>query len=213
MAETMSIRAFAKNVAGVSEGAIRKAIKKERIVKGYVDGKIVVEIAKKELGIHANISTTRSKAIFDLADGKEAKPQPNLKETKPKDKVVIPRQRIDRVKKKRVIEYPESEEDEQSESTGSFEESNKIAAKYKAKILKLEYEEKQGESIKLSDLTNALYALGVEIRTSIMNVGEKVIDNVLASSDRTEALNLLNDELAKALHGVANLHNKEFKSK
>lgn len=198
MSELMSIRGFAKTV-NLSEGAIRKAIKGKRIVSGYANGKIISDIARTELGLSASISSTRSDAIFELADEKEV-----IKKESPKE----------RVEKKKKVESVKEDYDleaEETESENSFKGANRMLAKYKAKIAKLEYEEKEKQLVRISDISKALFAMGTELRIALLSLPEKTIDNILASIDRVDAIKLLNDEIEKILIKVSSIQEKQFK--
>ena len=188
--EHISIREFSRRM-GVSDTAIRKAIKSKRIISGVSYDKknipfIIFEVAKNELLKTVEVSTVRSPSLINLTDSfSEFDFNTFGNNNAPKNEI----------------------------NNESFSRINDEIAFYKKQILKQQYEENEKILVKKTDISKALYEMGVEIRTSILSIPEKTIDNILASVDRTEAVNILKDELVKSLIGLATIHKRELQKK
>lgn len=182
MSETaISIRKFSRDLK-VSDTAVRKAIKADKIVKGVQRDEagnptgIFPVIALKEWKENSNPNTFR--AGKNAVDEKEDLPEP-----------------------------PPKKEDETS-----LAQINRAKAFVELKLKKLELEKKQGTLVEVEKVYQQLFNAGKEISGAILVVPDRVIDNILACSNRTDAHALLYKELEGALEKMARLPEINFAS-
>lgn len=69
----------------------------------------------------------------------------------------------------------------------------------KAEKLRLEVEEKKGKLIDKQQAYRAMFAMGVEIRTALLGIPDRVVDDMLASKTRHEAHKVLYDAIEAEL--------------
>lgn len=194
----ISVNAFAKQI-GISEAGVRKAIKSGRIVKGYdfEKKKIDPEIASQELG--KNIHRSKNEKVIQLDKIKEKE--------------------IEIFKNNNALLTDEQENeteeidnfDDKPTNANSLTEANRKKINLQSDKLLIELKELKKELVRKTDIASALYAMGVEIRTSLLSIPEKTIDNILASVDRTEAINILTEELSRSLNGLSSIHKRDLK--
>lgn len=164
----VSQRQYAQ-MLGVSNEAVRKAIKNNFIVKGF-DGKFIYpKIANKEWGDFARKPVTAK--LTEPSTTTPNEPKPNPKAT---NAITI---------------------------TGDddFGEARRKKEILSAKLLALELAERQGQLVQKEAVYKELYKIGQELRSELLNVPERNIDNILASNNRSEAKNLLTDAILQIL--------------
>lgn len=176
--EKISKREFARRV-GVSETAIRKAIKDGRIVKGYdPEGKrksIIYEVALEEYS--ANHDPVRA----TIKKPKTRKPKPEaLQDIQADAEVAVA-----------------VEDDGQLHIDFNKSRAEKMA--YEAKIKKIEYNQKQGLLVERDAVYKALYSKGKEIRTALEAIPDRIVDDVLASQTRNEGHSLITKAINEVL--------------
>lgn len=182
----VSGRQFAKMV-GQSEGAVRKAVSRNSILKGVTaDGKYIPEIAaaewgKKILPEFLKPQPAKTKAV-KLAPQKKTPEIKIEKKLKPDDiiKGILDEEYDDEFK------FPEIDDDEiedgpLNENSSKAEAERKLAI-YKAQIMELGYQEKKGEMIPKSKL-KVLFEYGAQIRSSFESLPDKLLDEILANAD------------------------------
>lgn len=90
----------------------------------------------------------------------------------------------------------------------SFTEARRINEILRAKLLYLEYEEEKKKLVNKEDINKQLFALGQQIKSALMSIPDRCIDNILASKGRADAHMLLTNELHNALEGFINTSTK-----
>lgn len=101
---------------------------------------------------------------------------------------------------------PRSEAKIQLNAETPFVEARRINEIIRGQIQALELKKQQGLLVSKDEINNQLFRLGQQLKSNIMNLPDKVIDNILASKSRAEAHLLLTNELHGALESVV----KEF---
>jgi DNA-binding transcriptional MocR family regulator len=161
MSEKISIREFARRL-NVSDTTIHKAIKAERIVKGYTEGagrkSIDYEIAKREY--NSTASPTRE----------NRKPPRSAESSGITAQAVIPF-------------------DEGDPASMNAERLRKIKAE--ADLKELELKEKTGALTSRDEVYRELFAIGKELRVALVAIPDRVIDDLMASANRNEAHGIL----------------------
>lgn len=99
-----------------------------------------------------------------------------------------------------------------SAQSASMASARTASAVYKAKILELEMKQKQGVLVERDQVYKALFVAGQEVRTSLLAIPDRFIDNILASHSRNEAHKLLYDAIADALEQLSELDKRELNS-
>lgn len=175
--EKISKREFARRI-GVSDTAVRKAIKAGKIVKGFdPEGgreSILFEIALREY------SATHNPAKATL----KRKPKP-IKSKASKSIDPAP--------------APEPEEAGEGQTVIDFNTSRAKKMQYEAKIKRLEYEEKTGKLVDRESVYKGLFQIGKEFRNTMQALPDRVIDDIMASTTRNEGHAVLVKALNAAL--------------
>jgi hypothetical protein len=78
-------------------------------------------------------------------------------------------------------------------------ELDRLKAEVQLQLSALELRERKGQLVDKDRVYRALYGIGQEIKTSILSVPDKVLDNILAAGTRNEAFQLLYAALTDAL--------------
>ena len=73
----------------------------------------------------------------------------------------------------------------------AYAESRAATEYYKSQIAKIELDEKQGLYVKKEDVYKALYESASNLRSAILSVPKLVVDDVMACTDRGEAIELI----------------------
>lgn len=219
MENCISKNQFAKDM-GVDEKLIRRAIIDGKIKLGVVlDGKgrewINPEVAKAEFVSSLNVRRLRSKSTQALANSvidysllKEnqvviEKPLPEVVNEKPK------------AEKKRVVYEMTDEErlDAAYEAARKTTQHELSTQKLRMEVEREEINLKKlkGEMIELKDIRSSLYDAGVEIRSSLLSVPDRIVDSILAATDRHEALQVMKNEFSSVLKTLSGLHTKDLR--
>ncbi len=169
--EKISIRELARRL-NVSDTAIHKAIKAERIVKGYTKGagrkSIDFEIAKREYNSTAS-PTRENRKPRPEANGETAQASINF--------------------------------GDDDSGTLNAERLRKIKAE--ADLKELELKERTGALTSREEVYRELFALGKELRVSLVAIPDRVIDDLMASANRNEAHGILLKEISTVLEQAA----------
>lgn len=181
MSELISVREFARRV-GCSDVAVHKAIKSQKIVKGFVygkdgKGKIDPEVAAQEWGKNFDPNYTSN---------------PKLRQT--------------------IGEAAGSSIPEDSVATrsgSSIADAKRAQAILKAKLLDIELKEKQGKLVDKALVYQSLFAAGQEVRAAILAVPDRIIDTLMACDTRNEAHTMLLGALIDALETVSDMEGKD----
>lgn len=167
--EKTSIRGYAR-LRGITEGAVRKAIKTGVIVKGFdtTEKKIIIKEADKEYGnvvsikkINERIKESISQEDLEMYSG-----------VKVMDIQLMPNDTEPEAKRKSTI------------IDGQL------------KLLKLKIQ--SGELVNKEDVYKELFAFGKEIRMNLQSIPSRIIDRII-TLERHEAHKLLTESINEAL--------------
>lgn len=215
----VSGRMFAK-MTGQSEGAVRKAVARNSIIKGRTpDGKFIPEIASKEWG------KAILKEYLNSAPEPVIKKQPVVKKTPVKKSAPVKK----REPKKEAETYDEvvkeimksplpkvSDEDLENEPITELSdhddkvEAERRSAIIKTRILQIELEKKRGTLVEIDKVNSVLFSYGQEIRVAIEGISNKCIDRILATNSRHEAKRVLDTEIYDTLNLLSDIQNRKF---
>jgi hypothetical protein len=201
----MSKSGYAKHL-GISETAIRKAITEGKIVKGWnaAKGKINKDVADIEYGfLHI----------------KKSPGQPLVEKPSVKSKQVQSKPEPDKVDKSDLEEKFEDMFEGSTMTVGqiikkinihpglTYNEAmrRKIILELCSDFMKIEKE--QGELVRKSDIDKALYAFGAIMKRALLNIPNRIMDNLRAADTKVEAMNLLRDEINGILTSVSKHQN------
>lgn len=181
----LSQRQYAER-RGCTEGAVRKALKTGKIVHGMVrDAKgrpwINPEVADREWSQSHNPNYAHNNQVLAEKLGTAAEvavPAPKGKPTEPKD--------------------PDAE----VEHRASISKHKQAETAIKVKLLHIQLQEQQGLLVKKSDIANALFEMGQEIRKELMGIPARHIDKLRGIPDRNQAQIYLEEAIAGALEKV-----------
>jgi hypothetical protein len=182
MSELISVRDFARRV-GCSDVAVHKAVKTGKIVKGYVkngDGPGKI-----------------NPAIALKEWGKNYNPSydrnPNIEGT------LLPGQQ-----ESKAPNLPPSPHGK------SLAEIKRLTAEIKLQESAIELKRKRGELVDKKQVYNALFAMGRELKNTVMNIPDRYIDAVLAAPTRNDAHTVLTNALIEALELLSEMQNREI---
>lgn len=202
MSELISIRKYAMR-KNCSDPAVLKAIKTGKIVKGCVidehgKKKINPEIADAEWASNSDPLRAKMGDRFDLSaaipKGFERVPKQAIKaKPEPKPKPVVP-------------SYP-AVKSLQDETLASARKAQEV---YKAKIAEVDYKKRIGELVVKADVYKALFAFGQELRTQFQAIPDRVVDNMLAASNRNEAHNILYEAITVVLEYLSDIDSRSI---
>lgn len=191
-AETISLREYGRRV-GVSDTAVRKAIKAGKIVNGVVrDGNgsaigINPEVANAEWSKNYDPNYQRETRGGSMPFAEASKPEPRPKTPPPSASDPLP--------------------DEKTEA-GSLAAIKRAQAVYKLKQAKLDYEKASGRLVDKDMVFRSLYSAGQEMRTALQSVPDRCIDEILAATNRNEAHTILYEEITKTLERLVEIYNR-----
>lgn len=84
-------------------------------------------------------------------------------------------------------------------------ELDRLKAEVSLQISALELRERKGQLVDKDKVYRALFEVGQEIRTSVLAVPDKTLDNILAAKTRNEAYTILQAALTDALTQLSNM--------
>lgn len=182
---TVSIREYARS-KGVSDTAVRKAIKSRKINAGYdaATKKIIPEIADREWG----------DTIIQVTPEAEPKPKPAANAANPEpgaqeitgDGIFL-------------------DKDE------TYAEALRKDLIIKANLNALKLRMKEGEVVEKSRVYKELFAFGKQIRLRFQSVPDRVIDDVLAAPGRNEAHLILFNAITDILEELTGIGENDLK--
>lgn len=209
MDQYVSYRKFAELI-GVSDTAVRKAVKAGYIQKGVVGldtirPKINVPVACAEWG----------KELVNADAPKKAAP---VKKRKPAIKKTV----SDLPEPKKIaVPYDDDEDDDGDTFMGSdlgdpvevsdgmsMTDAKRMEAILKAKKLKLQVEHLEGTLVEKNAVEKKLFEKGQQVRSSLLSIPDRIAANLLACKSVTEAVNMLTDEMIAALESLATDENE-----
>jgi phage terminase Nu1 subunit (DNA packaging protein) len=190
--ERISQREYARRL-GISNELVSRAVKNGHIKKGWDKeaGKIIVEHANVEWGamyMKTDVTQVLAQPVADEPDNEQGE--------------------ADYVEDQGggVPQEVNNNNLKLTERT-SFAEAKRVREIIEAQLAALELKEKKGELVSKAQVEKQLFAFGQQIRVSILIIPDRIIDNLLAATNRAEAHKILTDELHAALETLAN---KEF---
>ncbi len=166
----LSIRAYAEH-RGVSDTAVRKAIKQGRI-SVLKNGKIDPEVADREWENNSNPAYQ-----YANEEKQNTKPEESSHETSSRDIGV------------------------------SFQQSRAIREAYEARLKKLDYDQKSGKLIPISEVQVEAFNAARLVRDRILNVPDKVIPLIAGKTNIFEMKEILKKELIKSLEVLSDMFN------
>jgi hypothetical protein len=192
----ISIREYARSL-GVSDTAVRKAFKSGKIKNGIVyppkgEPYVFPDIASTEWG--KNFNPQKGGDNLHVIENLEKKTEKKISE-KPEPK-----------RQNKKEEVPLSDEEinsnpELDENT-SIGQALRIQAIYKAKMLKLEYQEQELSLVDKKEIDRKLFDLGKELRVGLENIPAQIVDNVMAATNRNEALIIMKTAIQEGLFKI-----------
>ena len=200
--EKLSIRQFA-DVIGVSDTAVRKAIKSGKIYDSIdwsvphrpkIDPiKAAEEWGKNYDPTHGQhdelISGVKVVAKTDAAKPKREKPSAQFEV---------------------VREAPEAHP---AQGGRSIAEIKRQTAEVKLRLAAVELKQKQGQLVDKDQVYRSLFAAGQEMRTALQAIPDRCIDNILSASNRTEAHTILYKEITDALERLSEIYKRGLNDK
>jgi hypothetical protein len=234
--EIISIREFARRV-DASDTTIRKYINRgkigrDAIIKNEETGqpKLYYEKALEYwLQYNEPIPDQNPAEPLEQDETNEQGANQEPQEKKPQVKTKDNRPSIsDRIKFKKELKNPdpaESKEPKQKKikfiPAESAEENidrdkNTIlnaevrSATAKAHLQEIELQKKLGSLVSLAEVKKALYVFGAEIRDALLSLPERVVDDVLSSDNRTDAINILHMAINKALVSLSDIDKRKY---
>ncbi|SHN45909.1 hypothetical protein [Chitinophaga sp. CF418] len=199
----ISVRSFAVQI-GVSEGAVRKAIKSWKFTVGVQeDGKINAVAAmddawvKKQLVVKAKAGVSRTKAI----------------------------EKIDAKIKGKVFESADADEGEDMGEQGDDEidldediaDSIKVTKSLKAAeamrrreivalaLDKKKLQELEGILVRRDAVDKSLFLLGSQLKKAILDIPARCVRDIMSAETEVEGIKVLTDEIVLVLNTYANL--------
>lgn len=186
--EKMGIREFSRHV-GVSDTSVRKAINSKKIPEYCIDRsnpkKPLIEVKKAmqfwgEKFNHSNVQSPKLLTKLKSVAVKIETPEVGD---------------ID------IDEFVESE-DIVIKNNASSEEATRVKKIAEARYAQLELAEAKGKLVSKVKNDNDLFNTGVIIRTAILGIPDKHIDNILACSTRQESHSYMYKALVEALESL-----------
>lgn len=204
----VSGRQFAKMVGIKSDNAVRTAVDRQSIIKGKTaDGKFIPLIAAREWGkeiLPEYLQAADIKPKAAKSSAVTAAKKPPAKKTDPTNAAEFVKEMMDeplpKVTQEEVDEFDESAEPFNDSSPKT--EAERRTTIFKAKMAEIAYLEKKGDMIPRQKM-RVLFDYGVQIRTAMMSIPDRVIDNILAADDRQLAKNILTEEIYKTLNALS----------
>lgn len=230
--EYLSKRAYA-NLIGISEGAVRKAITEGKIFKGWdaEKQKIIRHIADQEYGnIHtvgkATPGVNKVKRVSKIQRAKSThynKEEPD-KYALLNAKYTGTHVAAENFTKSTQLGTPRGQ-DLSTLNNGELLSLLKITAdmslqdaiKYneiiEAALKKKKLEELEDALVRKANVEATLFAFGRQLRNAILSIPSRVIDDILNSNNKVEAINVLTAEITSVLDQYSNFKTIQLTNK
>ncbi len=101
-------------------------------------------------------------------------------------------------------------EETKAQSQSSLQAAKRAKAIFDAKLAELDYKKKSGVLVEREKVYKALYQFGQALRNELQSIPERIIDELLATDNRNEALTKLYDEIAASLDKMTKYESAEF---
>ncbi len=193
----ISIRAYAKQL-NVDEKAVRKAIEKGKIKKGYDKRarKIIASHANKEWGfIHKNPKPQRGVSKAKVVEKLNKKNASQPGEDKPKENDFLDDDNTyhDLISKIKLnANLPYSEIVRRKEILAAANDRMKL-------------EELNGLLVRKDEVNKALRAAGDQLKKELLNLPNRITEDIRTASNKVEAINIFTIELNQVLQNIASL--------
>lgn len=92
----------------------------------------------------------------------------------------------------------------------SFSEARRVKEIMQAQLIALDLQQRKGELVNKETVFKQLFTFGQNIRTSMLAIPDRTIDNIIASKSRAEAHNLLTNALHEVLEALTKTDNLNF---
>lgn len=113
------------------------------------------------------------------------------------------------IEEKEVIETHEHK-DKSEKGVTSYAEAQRQERVFKAQLAELELEEKRGTLINKSEVYFQLFAIGKEIRTSLLAIADRITDDCFASQNRNKVHSLIYEAIEFELRRLSDLTNEKI---
>ncbi|MBF0424614.1 MAG: hypothetical protein HQL66_02170 [Magnetococcales bacterium] len=183
----MSIRAYARQ-RGVSEGAVRKAIKAGRI-PAESDG--TIDPAKADAAWERNTDPAQQRKP-DPIPPVRTMPQP-VRETPP---LPQPRPTV-------RPPSPDPEPGPSNPAVPNYQVSRAIRETYNAKLTRMDYEERQGKLLKAEDVARDAFEMARRVRDRLLGIPSRMAAVLASETDAKSIERLLDQELRIALEELS----------
>ncbi len=101
-------------------------------------------------------------------------------------------------------------EESKAQSQSTLNAAKRAKAVFDAKLAELEYKKKASILVEKDKVYKKLYDFGQELRNNFLALPDKVIDEILASDSRNEALTVLYDAIAQQLELLTKADKLDF---
>jgi len=112
---------------------------------------------------------------------------------------------------------PETEDDDappltndRNKPMSSLANAKTAQAVYRAKLLKVELDQKLGNLVDKKEVYMALFEAGREVKTAIMSIPDRYIDAIVSAKTRNEAHTILTRALIEALDVLSDIEQKDI---
>ena len=186
----MSIRAYARQ-KGVTEGAVRKAVKSGRIPVGS-DG--TVDPASADTAWERNTNP---------AQQRKAAPIPAMPVAPPVRHTPVPTMPLSPPIRQPTQRPAEPDAGPSTVGMPNYQMSRAVRETYNAKLTRLDYEERTGKLLNAEDVAKDAFAVARRVRDRLLNIPSRMA-SVLASETDSKAIErLLIQELRVALEELS----------
>lgn len=88
----------------------------------------------------------------------------------------------------------------------TFKEAVRLREVFAAQLDKLKLQELEGTLVKKADVEKSLFAFGDEIKKEFLNIPARCIDEIMATKNKVEAINILHIEIENVLNKLTSGH-------
>lgn len=97
-----------------------------------------------------------------------------------------------------------------TETNNDAAESRAVYEKYRAEKMRLQVLQLSGELVNRDEVYSNLYSFGIELRTELMTIPDRTIDEIMAAKNRTEAHSILYKALEASLLKLTDIEGREI---
>lgn len=190
MTQILSVRAYsrwrkAKGLKGQSHTSVQRAIRDGRLFQSLVrteDGKtkIDAEAADREWARNTNAAQARGPGSSDAEDGDQGELFPGSQTAIPDDTAA------DRSNVRRRLAQAQAAQ-----------------ALYRAKLTRLEYEEKAASLVEKAAVASAAFQIGRTVRDALLNFPDRLAPLLAAEDSTTTIHEILTREITEALEALS----------